>query len=187
MKEITLLGPLEPLLGVWEGQKGDDIAPSDDRKTFENNKYREWMTFETIKPLSNHEQALYGLRYSTMAWRLNEVDPFHEDIGYWMWDAKAEHVMKCFSIPRGITILAGGPVKSDSKTFVLQAKDGSSNYGICQNLFLEKEFRIVSFDLTLEIVDANTLRYDQNTRIKLKNREDIFDHRDKNTLKRIQP
>jgi hypothetical protein len=74
MKEITLLGPLEPLLGVWEGQKGDDVAPSDDRKTFENNKYRERMTFEMIKPLSNHEQALCGLRYSI---KIVNVHPPH--------------------------------------------------------------------------------------------------------------
>ena len=39
------LGPLADLVGIWEGDKGDDIAPSDDRGT-ENNKYRERIVFE---------------------------------------------------------------------------------------------------------------------------------------------
>jgi hypothetical protein len=34
------LGPLADLVGIWEGDKGDDVAPSDDRGS-ENNKYRE--------------------------------------------------------------------------------------------------------------------------------------------------
>ena len=35
---IKNLGPLAPLAGIWEGEKGDDVAPSDDRGT-ETNKY----------------------------------------------------------------------------------------------------------------------------------------------------
>jgi len=38
------LGPLAGLVGTWEGEKGDDTAPSDDRGT-ENNKYKERMVF----------------------------------------------------------------------------------------------------------------------------------------------
>ena len=41
------LGPLGALVGTWEGDKGDDTAPSDDRGT-EKNRFRERMTFEPI-------------------------------------------------------------------------------------------------------------------------------------------
>ena len=62
-KEIQeQLGPLAALAGVWEGDKGDDTAPADDRLMTETNKFRERMTFEPIKPAQNHEQTLYGLR-----------------------------------------------------------------------------------------------------------------------------
>lgn len=94
------LGPLAIFAGVWEGDKGDDIAPSDDRGT-ENNKFRERMTFEPILPVTNHEQSLFGLRYATVAWRLGEPNPFHEEVGYWLWDPKATQVLRCFIVPRG--------------------------------------------------------------------------------------
>lgn len=180
----NLLGPLAPLVGTWEGSKGDDVAPSDDRG-IENNKYRERMTFEAIDRTENHEQVLYGLRYSTKAWRIGEPNPFHEDLGYWLWDAQDKQVMKCFVIPRGITIIAGGTVEPEAKTFKISAKSNSATYGLCHNLFLEREFKITGFDLSITIHDSKSFSYDQNTMLLLKGRKDIFDHRDKNTLIRV--
>jgi hypothetical protein len=46
---LSKLGPLAPLAGVWEGEKGEDVAPSDDRGT-EHNKFHERMTFEPTHP-----------------------------------------------------------------------------------------------------------------------------------------
>ena len=100
------LGPLAALAGVWEGDKGDDVAPSDDRGT-ERNKFRERMTFEPFGPTRNHEQTLYGLRYSTVARRIGEDAPFHEETGYWLWDPDAKQVLRCFIVPRGVTVLDG--------------------------------------------------------------------------------
>ena len=45
---IKHLGPLAALAGVGEGDKGDDVTPSDDRGT-ERNKFRERMTFEPLE------------------------------------------------------------------------------------------------------------------------------------------
>jgi hypothetical protein len=36
------LGPLASLAGVWEGDKGDDVARSDERG-MECNKFRDWI------------------------------------------------------------------------------------------------------------------------------------------------
>ena len=179
------LGPLAPLIGIWEGGTGHDIAPDDNRGT-ENNHYRERMIFEPMGPVNNHEQCLYGLKYSTMAWRLGEDAAFHEDMGYWLWDAQDKQVMKSFVIPRGIALIAGGTVEPSARSFKIASKEGSPCYGILHNLFIEKEFKIVGFDLAIDMAaDGKSFTYDQDTILRLKGRTDLFHHRDKNTLRRI--
>ncbi len=182
---LANLGPLAPLVGIWEGDKGLDVAPSDDRGT-ENNLYRERMVFEPVGPVNNHEQCLYGLRYSTMAWRIGEDASFHEDMGYWLWDARDQQVMKSFVIPRGIALMAGGSAEPSARSFTVAAKEGSPCYGIVHNLFLEKEFKIVGFNLTITVAtDGKSFTYEQDTLLKLKDRPDVFHHTDKNTLRQI--
>lgn len=180
---LKKLGPLAALAGVWEGVRGDDTAPSDDRGT-EKNYFRERMTFEPFGPVNNHEQELFGLRYTTTAWRLDEADSFHEEIGYWMWDAKEKQVMRCFIVPRGITLIAGGTVEANAKSFKLSAELGSPVYGICSNPFLDREFKTVRYDLQIALVDENTLTYEEDTQLLMKGQAEVFHHIDKNTLKR---
>ncbi len=106
-EELTKnLGPLAPLAGTWEGDKGDDTAPDDDPREREINKYRERLVLDLFGPVNNHAQVLYGLRYSTTAWRLKEESPFHEELGYWLWDPAEKQVMRCFMVPRGVTVIA---------------------------------------------------------------------------------
>jgi hypothetical protein len=54
------------------GRQGDDVAPSDDRGT-ETNRYRERLRLEPMGQIDNHEQTLWGQRYSTVAFRLGEA------------------------------------------------------------------------------------------------------------------
>lgn len=182
---LEQLGPLAGLAGVWEGSKGDDIAPSDDRGT-ETNKYRERITFTPFGPVNNHEQTLYGLKYSTVAFRLGEADSFHEEIGYWLWDELDSEVIRCFMVPRGITVIAGGKVKADAKSFKLSAERGSPTHGILSSTFLEREFKTVRYDLDITIHDSRTFSYDEDTQILIKGRSDVFHHRDRNTLMRVE-
>jgi hypothetical protein len=178
------LGPLAPLAGIWEGSTGDDIAPGDDRGT-ENNKYRERTVFEPIGLVQNHEQSLYGFRYHTQAFRIGEADPFHDEVGYWLWDAAANQVFKCITIPRGEVILAGGTLEPNSKSFKLASELGSKTFGICSNPFLDKEFQTVGFELQMKL-EGESFTYDQVTKIQIKGQSEIFEHRDKNTLKRVK-
>ncbi len=178
------LGPLTNLVGIWEGNKGDDIAPSDDRG-IENNKYRERITFEAMGCVQNHEQNLHVLRYATKAWRLGEQDSFHEELGYWSWEPSTEDVMRCFIIPRGISLLAGGKAKKDAQEFHMEAKCGSECYGISVNPFLQKEFKIVSYSVTIKIHSQNSFSYEQDTVMQLPGRKELFHHTDKNTLTRV--
>lgn len=179
------LGPLAHLAGIWEGDKGDDTAPSDDRGT-ETNKFRERITFEPMGPVNNHEQVLYGLRYATTAWRLGEDSPFHEELGYWLWDAKAKQVLRCFMVPRGVTVIAGGTVEPDAKSFELAAEAGSETYGICSNRFLDKEFKTVRYELKVTIHDDQSFSYKEDTQLQIKGQPDLFHHTDQNTLKRLE-
>ena len=180
---IKNLGPLAALAGVWEGDKGDDTAPSDNRGT-ETNKFRERMTFEPLGPVNNHQQMLYGLRYATTAWRLGEDNPFHEEVGYWLWDAQAKQVFRCFIVPRGVAVIAGGTVEPNARSFELAADAGSETYGICSNQFLDKEFKTVRFELKVTIHDDQSFSYEEDTQLKIQGQKDLFHHIDKNILKR---
>ena len=183
-EELRNLGPLAPLAGVWEGSKGVDIAPSSSRGSLET-AYRERIVFEALGPVNNHEQKLYGLRYSTTAYRIAEDEPFHEELGYWLWDAAEGQVLRCFLVPRGVTILAGGDAAGDDRSFSLAAEAGSETYGISSNRFLDREFKTVRYELTVTIEDANTFRYEEDTQLLLKDLSDVFHHRDSNTLRRV--
>ncbi len=181
---LKYLGPLAALAGVWEGDKGADVAPSDDRGT-EQNAYRERLTFEPFGPVNNHEQQLYGLRYATVAWRLSDGAPFHEETGYWLWDAAAKQVLRCFIVPRGVTVLAGGTVEPDATSFQISADAGSDTYGICSNKFLDREFKTVRYELTITVHGPDSFSYHEDTQLKMKGRSDLFHHTDTNRVTRV--
>ena len=176
------LGPLAPLVGVWEGDEGLDESPSASRGPMET-RFRERLVFEVLGAVDNHEQRLFGLRYDTTAWRLGEDEPFHEDRGYWLWDAAEGQVMRCFVVPRGVSILAGGAAGPADRRLELVARVGADVYGIASTPFLDREFKTVRFEQSLEI-DDDTLRYAQDTQLLLKDRSDVFHHRDANFLRR---
>ncbi len=178
------LGPLATLIGIWEGDKGDDLAPSDSRGV-ENNKYRERIVFEQVGPVQNHEQNLHVLRYSTRASRIGEENTFHEELGYWSWEPATKEVLRCFLIPRGIALIAGGKAEKDAREFHMEAKSGSCTFGICVNPFLDREFKILSYEVTVRVLDANKFSYEQDTVIQIPGRKEPFHHTDRNTLTRV--
>lgn len=180
---IKNLGPLAPLAGIWEGDKGDDTAPSKDLGT-QNTKFCERFTFEPLGPVNNHQQTLYGLRYKRTAWPSGASDPFHEDLGYWLWDAQEKQVLRCFIVPRGVAVVAGNTVEPDARSFLLVADVGSETYGICSNKFLDREFKTVRYELKVTIHDDQSFSYEEDTQIQIKGRKELFHHIDKNTLKR---
>jgi len=183
LNERNELGPLAPLAGIWQGDRGQDVAPSPARSS-ETTAFRERMSFEPIGCVANHEQALQGLRYATTAWRLGETDPFHEEVGYWLWDGAARQVMRCFLVPRGVTVLAGGSAEPDASRLVLAADLGSATFGIASNPFLHEHFRTVRYDLTVTVNDDGSLAYEEDTQLQMPDRPEVFHHTDTNTLRR---
>ncbi len=182
---IAKLGPLAGLAGVWEGAEGIDVAPAADRGLM-TTPYRERAVFAPMGPVDNHEQTLFGLRYSTNAWRIGEADPFHEELAYWLWDAAAGQVMRCFLVPRGMTILAGGRAIASDRKFKLLAVVGSETFGIASNPFLDVEFKTVRYELEVDLEGTDRFRYAEDTQLLLKGRSEVFHHRDSNTLKRVR-
>ncbi len=115
---MTLLGPLEALAGEWEGDQGLDVSFHHDVGEVADTPYREKATFKPFGPVENGRQVLYGLDYKSAMWRGDEANPFHTELGYWLWVAERGHVMRAFIIPRGSAILAGGPAAWGSRQTV---------------------------------------------------------------------
>jgi hypothetical protein len=182
---VANLGPLAPLAGIWEGDKGDDIAPDKNPTEIKNNKYRERLVLEPFGPVNNHAQTLYGLRYSTTVWPLGQENPFHEETGYWLWDPAEKQVLRCFIVPRGVSVIAGGTVEPDAREFQLAADAGSVTYGICSNQFLDREFKTVRYELKVTVRDKNSFSYEEDTQLQIKSQDKLFHHTDANTLKRV--
>lgn len=182
---ISNLGPLAALAGTWEGAEGFDVAPSDDRGR-EENKFRETLKFEPFGPVDNHEQRLWGLRYSTIAWRKGEDNPFHEESGYWLWDPKEKQVIRAFIVPRGVTVLAGGTVEPGARTFQLKARCGQGVYGISSNPFLDREFKTEEYSLTVRVVNDQTFEYEETTFLRMVGKSALFEHTDRNRMIRVK-
>lgn len=183
-----LYGPLRFYIGKWqsEGFMGENRAPDPDRKV-ENTKFKQEMIFEPIGDVENHEQLLYALRYHTKAWEEGDDEkPFHEEVGYFIWDKMNRQIMKSFIVPRGIAVNAGGSAEENATEFTVSAELGSNTYGICSNKFLDSEFQTVSYQVKFEFIDEDVFSYDENTRIKIKGQDKIFDHTEKNTLKKVR-
>lgn len=181
--DLTLLGPLSTLAGKWAGTKGRNIAPDPERGT-EDGMYTEELLFEPIKTVKNHEQTLYGLRYRTTAFE-NGLEPFHEEVGYWLWDPQAQEIYRCFIVPRGVSVIAGGKSSKSAKSFSLEAKLGDPSFGISSIPFLHREFKTVRYTLDIEIHNENKFSYKEVTFMEMPGRDNVFEHLDQNTLVRI--
>jgi hypothetical protein len=180
-------GPLSFYIGKWKSEKwtGENRAPDPDRNV-ENTKFKQEMSFEPIGDVNNHEQKLFALRYCTKAWEEgDEEDPFHEEVGYFIWDKENKQVLKSFIVPRGISVNAGGTTTLGSKEFTVSADVGSETYGISSNLFLNEEFKSIRYDITFKQLDENTFSYDEDTQIKIKGQDELFHHTEKNILRRV--
>jgi hypothetical protein len=179
------LGPLAALVGTWEGDEGVDVAFLHGEGKIGETRYRERVTFSPFGPVDNGQQCLYGLDYRMAAWRPGEEIPFHTEVGYWLWDAAEGQVMRCFMVPRGSTVLAGGPATADARTFSLRADVGSETYGILSNRYLAKAARSVSYECTIELVDDDTYTYAQTTTIEHARCDAPLAHTDQNRLRRV--
>ena len=176
-------GPLAGLIGEWEGDQGLDVSFHNVEGEVGDTKYREKVSMKPFGPVDNGTQHLYGLDYRMAAWRGNEENPFHTEVGYWLWDAETGQVMRCFMVPRGSTVLAGGTAKPADTTFTMEANVGDETYGILSNKYLAAKARTTKYTCTVT-VEGDTFSYDETTTYEHAI-GGVIAHTDRNTLRRV--
>jgi hypothetical protein len=180
----TELGPLQILVGTWQGQSGTDIAPESDGT--ETNHYRERIVFEPVRPFSNaEEQKLLAVQYHLVVYRIKDNKQIHDQCGYYSWDEAENTVVHSFTIPRGLGIVAGGSVEIDKQnvhTFNFEASENHSDWPITQSPFLSKKAKTLSFKQNMTVAGSE-LNYEQTTLVDIYGQE--FEHTDTNRLIRV--
>lgn len=178
-------GPLHALIGDWEGTGGLDSAFSHSRGEVLSTPYLEKVTMKPFGPVDNGSQSLYGLDYKSAMWRDDEENPFHTEVGYWLWDAAAGEVLRGFVVPRGITVLAGViGVAAEATEYTLTAKLGDARYGISENAYLGKNASSTDYTVTITNNADGTWSYAEHTTLRMTEFGDPFPHTDSNTLTR---
>lgn len=182
------LGPLTPLVGEWEGDAGVDLSyHNKDDETSETG-YFEKAWFRPIPIVENGQQTMEGLNYEMTAWRHGEeaMAPFHDEVGYLLWDKANGQVMRCLAVPRGLAILAGGSARARDRTLRFKAEPGSRSYGLSQNGYLLERATAVAFESTFDIHDDGTFSYRSDLVLKLAATGTEMHHTDRNTLHRVK-
>ena len=91
-------GPLAALVGTWEGDKGMDISPEPDGT--EESPYFETIACDAAGDVTNAEsQTLVIVRYHQVVSRKSNGEVFHDQIGYWLWDASSGMLAHSITIP----------------------------------------------------------------------------------------
>jgi hypothetical protein len=176
------LGPLRPLAGIWEGAKSMDVNPKADGP--ERQPYVERIELQPIDPQANGPQLFYGLRYHTRIVKPGEVETFHDQVGYWLWEPATNTIVLSLAIPRAQVALAVGHAMPTATSFEVSAARGKTDYGICSTTFLEKSFRTDSFTMKVTVNPDGTWSYAQDTLLMLHGKTP-FHHTDENTLTRV--
>lgn len=184
---MSELGPLEPLLGNWEGNAGVDVSFHHDDNATEDTGYFEKASFRRVPIVENGTQSMHGLNYQMTAWRHGEeaMDPFHDEVGYILWEEATGHVIRCFAVPRGIAILAAGEAQPDSKRLEFSAESGPAGYGLVQNPYLLENAKTISFEGVFTLNDDSTLTYTSDLTLDLAAFGGVMHHTDTNTLHRV--
>jgi len=177
-------GPLGPMVGEWESESGGlDTAFSHAQGKVLGTPYREKCSMKPFGPVDNGSQHLYGLDYRSAMWRNDEENPFHTEVGYWLWDGATGEIMKGFVVPRGITTLAGGTASADATGFTLRADLGHKLYSIGENQYLGTHASTLSYEVTITL-GQDSWSYEESTMLKMDELGEPLAHTDHNTLHR---
>ena len=178
-------GPLQHLFGTWKGDKGIDVSPETDGDDI--NPYYETIIFEAAGDVDNAEiQTLAIARYHLFVQRKSNDEVFHDQVGYWLWDKANETIIHSLSIPRAVTLLAGGKFEAskandDEVTFEVEATAGGE-WGIVQSPFMSGKAKTTKFTQKLT-VNADKLSYSETTMVDIYGR--TATHTDDNVLTKV--
>ena len=193
---LSNLGPLRPLAGIWESVQGSDDHPvgpgsdADEDEISRGTKHDVFVEHYELQPIdaqTNGPQLLYGLRYHLHIVKPGEIETFHDQVGYWLWEPATRTVTQTLAIPRAQVLMASGNAEPDATEFELTAALGSETYGILSSRFLDAAFRTLSFRIRVTVHANETWSYEEDTLMKLPDRDEPFHHIDRNTLTRNAP
>jgi len=178
---------------VWESTQGRDDHPTGPGSDMNGtviegglrNEFVEHYDLQPIDPQTNGPQVLYGLRYHVHIVKPGEVETFHDQVGYWLWEPATGTVIQSLAIPRGQVALATGTAAADATEFEVQAALGSEDHGIVSVPFLNTAFRTLSFRIRVPVNSNGTWSYEEDTVMQLPDRAEPFHHIDRNTLTRV--
>jgi hypothetical protein len=177
------LGPLRPLAGIWQGQRGLDVKPKAEGP--KKQAYVERIELQPIDPQTNGPQLLYGLRYHTHIVKPEQIKTYHDQVGYWLWEPATHTIIHTLTIPRGQVVMAVGRAAPDARTFELVATRDDVSFGIRSAPFLEYAFKTVEFRIKVTANDDGTWTYDEDTVMLIRGRPEPFHHTDRNTLHKV--
>lgn len=180
---LSCLGPIAPLAGTWYGAEGVDTHPV--AEGTESEPFVETQTYELLDPQNSGPQLLYGLRYHVAVTKPDELQAFHDQVGYILWEPETETVYMTLAIPRAQVAMASGRARPGDRVIRLHAERGTTGSGICSNPFLEKNFQTKSWDVTFTFNEDGTLTYEEDTVLVIPGVEHEFHHTDRNTLRMI--
>lgn len=178
---LANLGPLRPLAGLWQADKGVDVNPKGEGP--ERRVFIEHVRMDPIDAQTNGPQLFYGLRYHIHINTPEEDITFHDQVGYWLWEPATGLIMQSVTIPRGQVVLAAGNARPGDKKISVAAKRGDTRYGICSTAFLDEAFRTDSYRIDITFNDDGSWTYLTATELMVRGKP--FNHHDTNTLKRV--
>ena len=181
---VARLGPLAAMAGRFEGNGVDEHPVAGGTEV---DPFFERYELQPIDRQTNGPQLIYGLRYHTHIVKPGEVETFHDQVGYWLWEPATGTVTFTLAIPRGQVLLAGGHVAPDATEFELLAEVGSERYGIASIPFLDAAFRTTRYRLAVTIHGDGVWSYESDATLVMPDRPDPFAHIDRNTLTRVAP
>ncbi len=114
------------------------------------------------------------------------MDPFHDEVGYLLWDKANGQVIRCFAVPRGLAILAGSDAGPRDRTLTFVATPGSGDYGLCQNKYLMERAKATAYESVFAINDDGTFSYTSDLVLTLAATGEQMHHTDRNTLHRTK-
>jgi len=183
VQTLRNLGPLAGMAGIWEGSRSLNIDPK--AAGPEKQQFVERTELQPIDPQTNGPQLFYGLRYHTHIVKPGEIETYHDQVGYWLWEPATGNLIQTLAIPRGQTVMAFGRAAKDATRFDLVATRGATTNGICSNPFLEYAFQTVEYRIKVTINPDHTWEYDEDTTLIVRGQSEPFHHTDHSVLSKI--
>ena len=138
---------------------------------------------QPIDPQTNGPQLFYGLRYHQHIVKPGEVETFHDQVGYWLWEPATGMIIQTVANPRGQIAMAIGKAPRDAREFEVAAARGSTTNGICSNPFLEEAFRTDEFRIKVTVNADGSWAYEENATLMVRGQP--FHHTDTDRFVKI--